>query len=170
MHHKVSFYCYLFSKPADSIIRYDILWRRDKKKFLLKSSILYPNFKSATEDIVVMVYETLQATVYGIIGRLRNIEIGYRVYKNLQPSDQLDPIYDPLIQELLQSILERNIMSFSLFGCVSKYRPQNAARDFLKTMGYFVLSTKPPHVYVLEDIARKENQRHHQVSNSSLKQ
>src|SRR5438128_1220007 len=102
MHHKVSFYCYLFSKPADSIIRYDILWRRDKKKFLLKSSILYPNFKSATEDIVVMVYETLQATVYGIIGRLRNIEISYRVYKNLQPADQLDPIYDPLIQELLQ--------------------------------------------------------------------
>jgi hypothetical protein len=162
MHHKVSFYCYLFSKPADSIIRFDILWKRNNKKFLLKSTVLYPNFKSATEDIVVMVYESLPATVSGIIGHLRNSEIGHRLYKHLRPSDQLDSAYEPLIRELMESILEKNITSFSFFGCISKYRPQTPAKEFLKTMGYFVLSTKRPHVYVLEEFIRKENlQVHH---------
>jgi hypothetical protein len=161
MHRKVSFYCYLFAKPVDTIIRYEILWK-DDKKYLLKSTMLYPNFKSATEDIVVMVFESLSATVSGIIGRLRNSEIGYRVYKDLLPEDQLDLVYRPWVQELLEAIIEKNIMSFSLFGNIAKYKPQTAAKEFLKSMGYFVLTTQRPHVYVLDDFIQKEKAQLHQ--------
>jgi hypothetical protein len=161
MHRKVSFYCYLFTKPADTIIRYDILWKNDKK-FLLKSTVLYPNFKSATEDIVVMVFETLSAAVSGIIGRLRNSEIGYRVYKDLAAVDHLDSVYKPWLQELVDAIIEKNITSFSLFGNITKYKPQTAAKEFLKSMGYFVLTTQRPHVYVLDDFIQKEKAQLHQ--------
>jgi hypothetical protein len=152
---KVSFYGYLFLHPEDSVIRYDIL-SGNNKKYLLKSTVLDAKYENPTEDITVMVYQTLRECLEGIIGRFRNHEIELHVYEDLQPVLTLASPYEPLLGELEESIMKNKVSSFTIFGDIRKYKPQTAAREFLKKMGYFILSTKPPHVYVLDDFIREE--------------
>jgi hypothetical protein len=141
--------------PPESIIRYDILWRSNAKH-LLKSTLLDRDYKNPTEEIVVMVYDSLKNCISGIIGRFRNMEIQSRAYESLQPVDQLSALYDPLVNELMESVMHNNISSFSFFGKLSKYNPQTRANDYLHSLGYFVLSTNRPYMYVLEDFIKAE--------------
>jgi hypothetical protein len=154
---KVSFYCYLFSKPFDRIIRYDVLWK-DGDKFLLKHTQLDRDYTNRTQQIVVTVYDSLHDAIAGIIIRLRNLEVEARVYKKLKITDDLDASYEQLIHELEEAARENHLKSFSLFGHICKFRPQTAAKNFLKSMGYFVLTTKRPHIYILDDFIKKEEQ------------
>jgi hypothetical protein len=152
---KVSFYGYLFRRPADQIIRYDILWKTDNK-YLLKHTLLDWNYKNPTDDIVVMVYNSLPDCLAGIIGRLRNMEVENGVYKRLKPVTELDEHYRPLINELDDAITRKYIHSFSFFGHLCKYKPQATARQLLRSLGIFILTTKRPHLYVLHDFISKE--------------
>jgi hypothetical protein len=110
---KVSFYGYLFNKQEDQIIRYDILWKGDNK-YLLKHTLLDWNYKNPTDNIVVMVYDSLHECISGIIGRFRNMEVGNGVYKKLEPVTGLSEIYRPLIDELVNSITEKHIRIFPI--------------------------------------------------------
>jgi hypothetical protein len=152
---KVSFYGYLFDKPEDQIIRYDILWKTNNK-YLLKHTLLDRNGKNPTDNIVVMVYDSLPACLLGVIGKFRNMEVENRVYKHLKPVVKLDDCYGPLIDELHDSIVNKQIQSFSLFGHLCKYKPQSKAKQFLRSLGVFVLTTKRPHLYVLHDFMSTE--------------
>jgi hypothetical protein len=154
MVNKVSFYCYLFYKPFDRIARYDILWK-DNYRYLLKHTQLNGEYANETQQIAVTVYEQLSEAITEVILRLRNLEVETRVYKKLTPIDHLDEAYQPLLFQLEEAV-SRGVKSFSIFGHVCKYRPQTAASNFLKSMGYFILTTKAPHVYVLDDFVKKE--------------
>jgi hypothetical protein len=155
MVNKVSFYGYLLHKPADRIIRYDILWKSDNK-YLLKHTLLDRNYKNPTDNIVVMVYSSLSACVAGVIGKFRNMEVENGVYKRLRPVIELHESYRPLIDELCDSIAKKHVRSFSFFGHLCKYKPQTPAKRFLLSLGIFILTTKRPHVYVLHDFIVKE--------------
>jgi hypothetical protein len=122
----------------------------------LKHTLLDWNYKNPTDDIVVMVYNALPDCLKAIIGRFRNLEVENGVYKQLKPVTELDEHYRPLIDELYDSIAARNIRSFSFFGHLCKYKPQANARQFLRSLGIFILTTKPPHMYVLHDFIVKE--------------
>jgi hypothetical protein len=134
---------------------YDILFK-NPKKYLLKSTQLDLDYKNPTEDIVVMVYDDLFNCIAGIIGRLRNTELQLNLYKKLQPVNELPDVYHPLVKEFEESVLSKDIKSFSIFGNLKKYKPQSKAKELLKHMGYFILTTKRPHVYVLEEFIREE--------------
>jgi hypothetical protein len=136
-------------------VGYDILWKADNK-YLLKHTLLDRNYKNPTDDIVVMVYKTLRECLAAVIGRFRNMEIENRVYKQLQTVVELDECYTPLIDELLTSITKSHTRSFSFFGHLCKYKPQDGAKQFLRSLGIFVLTTKRPHLYVLHDFVMKE--------------
>jgi hypothetical protein len=84
------------------------------------------------------------------------------LYKGLQPETALPEVYHPLLDSLENCITKNAIGSFSVFGNLLKYRNRNDAREFLKSLGYFVPNTTPPHVYVLEDFIRLESSRIHQ--------
>jgi hypothetical protein len=155
MINKVSFYGYLFQEPPDKIIRYDILWKADDK-FLLKHTLLDSDFKNPSDKMVVMVYDSLFACLSGIIGKFRNLEVEHGIYKHLKPVIELGDAYEPLIHELHDSIMKEQVKSFSVFGHLKKYKPQAAANKILLSMGYFVLTTKRPHVYVLDDFIMQE--------------
>jgi hypothetical protein len=155
MFSKVSFYGYLFLEPVESIIRYDILWG-GARQYLLKRTMLNENYENPSEEIAVMVYKSLESCIAGVLGRFRNHEIEMGLYKKLNPADQLPAMYAGLLEELQRSVRKNRIRSFSIFGNICKYKTQTAAREFLNHMGYFILTTKPPHVYVLEDILKVE--------------
>jgi hypothetical protein len=154
---KVSVFCYLFLKPYDKIIRYDMLWKNEEK-YLLK----HTQFAKAEENMpvrmTVSIYESLFQTIASILVSLRNVEIENGVYKTLETSDHLLHEYEQLAIEIEQAIVSGKIRSFSMFGHLCKYRPQTSARSFVKSMGYFMLSTRRPHVYVLDDFIKKEVQ------------
>jgi hypothetical protein len=80
---KISFYCYLFLKPFDKILRYDILWK-DGEKYLLKQTHLNRDYKNESQQIAVKVFDSLIHAIAGVILELRNTEIEYGVYKNLK--------------------------------------------------------------------------------------
>jgi hypothetical protein len=155
---KVSFYCYLFLKPHDRIARYDILWGRGDR-YLLKYCDLNPDFSNQAQKLAVTVYNSLPESLASIILQLRNLEVQQRVYKHLQPAEALDDCYDALIKEFADSIHNQNIKSFSVFGHTCKFRPLATAKNFLKSMGYFVLTSKRPHVYVLDDFIKIEQRK-----------
>jgi hypothetical protein len=158
---KISFYGYLFMKPASKIIRYDILWRNDRK-YLLKHTVLNPHYKNPSAHIAVTIYENLHDCIAAIVNNFRNKEIEMKVYKKLEFTPEAGPTYEPLIDELEYAITKKSIKSFSVFGHICKYKPQTAAKELLKSMGYFVLTTHPPHVYVLDDFIKKELLEPHQ--------
>jgi hypothetical protein len=153
---KVSFYRYFFCPVVDCVMCYDILFK-NAKKYLLKSTRLDMDYKNPTDDIVVMVYNNLTDCIAGIIGRFRNSEVEHGLYKKLQTVSELPSVYGSLVNEMEIAILTKGIRSFSIFGNPKKYKPQSAANELLKQMGYFILSTKRPHVYVLEEFVRQEN-------------
>jgi len=155
MLNKVSLYAYLFTTPVDRIFRYDVLWRNNDK-LLVKQTVLDANLNNTTEEVSVRVCDSLAHCIEEIIRELRNSEISMRVYKRLSPSAALDPVYEDFIRELCDNFTNNKIKSISLFGHLCKYKPQTVAKDYLKSMGYFILSTKPPHVYVLDDFVKKE--------------
>jgi hypothetical protein len=152
---KVSFYGYFFTHRFDRITTYEILWKHPHQ-LLLKSLTLDINYSNPADEFVVMVYDVLHNCLAGIIGRLRNNEIEQGLYRPLQPVDKLPDLYEPLIMELENSILKNNINCFSIFGSPQKYKTQTAANKLLNDMGYFVLNTRSPHLYVLEDYIRLE--------------
>jgi hypothetical protein len=78
------------------------------------------------------------------------------VYKNLKVTDDLAKFYEPFIDELEHAIIADHVATFSLFGHLCKYKPQTAARDFLKSMGYFTLNTKRPRLFILDEFIRQE--------------
>jgi hypothetical protein len=135
--------------------RYDILWK-DNNKYLLKHTKLNGDYKNETQQIAVTVYDHLIDAIADVILRLRNLEVENRVYKKLTVTEQLDESYQPLLYQLEEAI-NKGIKSFSLFGHACKYRPQTSASNFLKSMGYFILTTKAPHVYLLDDFIKKEH-------------
>jgi hypothetical protein len=161
MFSKVSFYGYLFLQNVDTIIRYDILWR-GSAKYLLKSTILNKNHENSSEEIMVMVFENLRGCLHAILGRLRNHEVEMGLYKNLNPETALPQVYDPLVDKLEDYITKKAIGSFSFFGNLLKYPTRSDAREFLKSLGYFVLNTTEPHIYVMEDFIRQEAATLHQ--------
>jgi hypothetical protein len=136
-------------------MRYDILWKTGDK-YLLKHTFLDRDYKNESQQIVVTVYDTLNHAIKGVILKLRNIEVENCVYKRLKITDDLDDTYTQLIHELEEAVNANHLKSFSLFGHLCKYRPQTAARNFLKSMGYFLLSTKRPHIYILDDFIKQE--------------
>jgi hypothetical protein len=156
---KVSFYGYLFNKPAHQIIRYDILWGKTDHKYLLKHTLLDRNYKNPSDEITVMVYNSLIDCLSGVIGRFRNIEIENGVYKRLKPATELHESYAPLIDELSEAINRKQIKSFSIFRHLCKYKPQTTAKQLLRSMGIFILTTKRPHLYVLHDFIMTEYKR-----------
>jgi hypothetical protein len=151
---KITFYCYLFFKSYDKIGRYDILWKTGDR-FLLKYTPLDKEYTNPSQYIAVKIFRSLTEAMSYIIIELRNLEIESRVYQNLNTSQKLNEVYDPLVHQLERSI-QNNIKSFSIFGNISKFSPQTAARRFLKSMGYFLVVTKPPHLYVLKDVIERE--------------
>jgi hypothetical protein len=155
MLNKISFYGYLFHKSVDKIILYDILWK-NKDKYLLKYTLLDRNYKNPTDEIIVMVYDSLSKCIAAIIGRLRNHEVEMGVYKNLKTVIKLDEIYQPLLSEIEETVLTNGAKSFSFFGHICKYKPQTLAKEFLKSMGYFTITSKRPHIYVLDEFVKKE--------------
>ncbi len=157
MYNKVSFYCYLFDQPADRILQYDILWN-DPQKYILKQLILDANYKNRSEEVIVMVYNSLPASIRGIVGRLKNLEVKQGVYQKPDPLADLDNAYQSLVDPITSLILNKNIRTFSFFGQIKKYNPRTPANLFLRSMGYFILTTIPPHIYVLDDFLRKEYQ------------
>jgi hypothetical protein len=158
---KVTFYGYLFYKPFDRICQYDILWKSEEK-FLLKKTQIDTNYVNDTQQITVTVFDNIRDAIAAIILQLRNLEIESRVYKKLKPMDSLDEVYEPLLA-LLQQAISAKIKSFAFFGHLCKFRPQTSAKNFLQSMGYFMLTTRPPHLYVLDDFVKNELKRtvHH---------
>jgi hypothetical protein len=154
---KISFYCYLFLKPFDKIIRYDILWK-DGEKYLLKQTHLNRDYKNESQHITVKVFDSLVHAIGGVILELRNTEIECGVYKKLNLSYELDESYNNLLHDLEEAVTTKNIRSFSMFGHLCKFRPETTARNFLKSLGYFLLTTKRPHIYVLDDYIKGEQQ------------
>jgi hypothetical protein len=154
---KVSFYGYLFGNPFDTILRYDILWK-DSDKYLLKYTQLDREYKNQSQHISVTVHDSIAQAIGAVILRLRNKEVENRVYEDLTVTDRLSKLYEPFIDELEQAMVINHVATFSLFGNVCKYKPQTAARNFLKSMGYFILTTKRPHVYILDEFIRQEQE------------
>jgi hypothetical protein len=153
--HKVSFYCYLFLDLPDRIKRFDILWK-GKQKLLLKQSVLDKTCASTSDDINVQIFSSIETAISYIICSLRNLEIKGRVYNKLNWCPELPDIYQPWIHELIVAITQHDIKSFSLFGHLSKYRPQNDAKVFMRELGYLEVKSNPPHVYLFHDIIRAE--------------
>jgi hypothetical protein len=151
---KVTFYGYLFYKPFDRIFQYDILWKSENK-FLLKKTQIDTNYVNNTQQIAVTVFDNLHDAIAATILQLRNLEVESRVYKKLKPMEILDEVYEPLLAQLQQAILA-GIKSFAFFGHLCKFRPHTSAKNFLQSMGYFMLTTRPPHLYVLDDFVKNE--------------
>jgi hypothetical protein len=103
-----------------------------------------------------MVYPSLTQCITGIIGRLRNIELQFGLYKTVMQTTGLSKVYQPLTEELERYILSEQIYSFSFFGNRSKYNSQSEPSKILKNMGYLQLTTRRPHLYVLDDFIREE--------------
>jgi hypothetical protein len=155
---KASFYCYLFLQPVDRILRFDILWATGEK-YLLKETHLDNDYKNSSEEISATVHDSISNALGEVILRLRNSEIRNGVYENLKTSDSLNATYKSLIIELEEAIVLKHITAFSMFGHLCKFRPQATAINFIKSLGHFILATRPPHVYVLDDYVKKELQQ-----------
>jgi hypothetical protein len=155
MLNKITLYGYFFTAQYEDITTYDILWK-GPENYLLKMTTLDLNFHNQREEIVVMVYDKLYQCFAGVIGRLRNTEIEMGLYKTLSKVDQLPDLYRPLALDMEAFVLRENISCFSIFGNIKKYKSQTAAKELMKKMGYFVLSTNPPHIYLLDDYIRTE--------------
>jgi hypothetical protein len=153
--YKVSFYCYFFSSTVERIDRYDILWK-ERTKYLLKHTSLDNYYQVTSDDVIVMIYPTLSKCIECIIGRLRNTELQLGLYEDLAISHELPDTYQPLVAELCRYVEHEGIKSFSIFGGIKKYKPYTAARKLLNDRGIFLLYTKKPHLYLLEDFIREE--------------
>jgi hypothetical protein len=151
---KITFYCYLFLKPYDTIGRYDILWKTGDR-FLVKYSPLDKDHMNRSQYITAKIFRSLADAISYIIVELRNLEIKSGVYEHLRTSKTLGEIYHPLVNQL-ELAIQNNVASFSIFGDTAKYEPLTPATNFLKSMGYFFVSTRAPHVYVLKDFIERE--------------
>jgi hypothetical protein len=155
---KISFYGYLFADAVEDIIRYDILWRSGNK-YLIKSTLLNLDYENSHQDVTVNVHGSLSRCIAGIVLKFRNLEVATNLYEGLQTTESLPAVYSPWISDLEKLILEKQILSFSLFGNGKKYVSQRAVKTIIRDMGYFVLCTRPPHLYVLDDFIQQEQQR-----------
>ncbi len=155
MINKISFHGYLFKEQPGHIIRYEILFRSERK-FLVKYTCLDGTYVNPTAEITVNLCQTLPEAIAVIINFLRTEEIEHGVYKELTRSDKLPEYYHPLVDELSSFCRDKGVRTFTFFGHLCKYRPRTAARNVLASMGYLVPSTKRPHIYVLDEFVREE--------------
>ncbi len=155
MINKISFYGYFFSRSPEWIIRYDILYR-GKTKFLLKYTLLDHDYNNPTQDVLVMVYQSLAQCIAAVVGRFRNLELEFGLYKPLTPEADLAKVYNELIREIEQTLSTSRTGSFSFFGNRKKYQSQSLVNKVLKEMGYLTMTTRKPYLYVLDDYVREE--------------
>lgn len=155
MFNKISFYCYLFDQPPDRILCYDLF--REAAVYKLKRTTLDSNYKNPTDQVSITTYKTLPDCVADITGRLVKLEIKHGVYKKTDPLCDLTLQGQKLTDQITHLIETKHIRSFSIFGQIKKYNPRTPAIAFLRSMGYFILITLPPHVFVLDDFIDKEH-------------
>lgn len=156
MPNKVSLYCYLFDQPPDRILCYD-LFREDVALYKLKRTTLDSNYKNPTDRISVTTYNTLSECITDITRKLLKLEIRHGIYKKADPLCDVAMQGQKLTDQITHLIETKHIRSFSIFGQIKKYNPRTPAIAFLRSMGYFILFTLPPHVFVLDDFVDKEH-------------
>jgi hypothetical protein len=166
MINRISFFGYLFDKPVEHIIRYEILFKRDDR-FLLKHTCIDANFENPSAEVSVSLCESFKECISIVVKNFRDLEVKNGVYRELEMEAELSKTYDALIHELSEACQVNGVISFSLFGHLCKYWPRSPASSFLASMGYLIPTTKKPHVYVLDDFIKVEISQKKLAANTS---